>query len=472
MKTTKIMAIGTYCLLLGLSGCGGGGDSIVVERASDFDAPIEPEKEPINLGGNGDLYEPNRLITVDINMATPEFEQLRQQGRSLAQSFRTCVPEYEYTEYNATVTIDGDTMDDVIIRKKGFIGSLSATKPSFKLDLNDLHKGRTYQNRNRLTLNNNRQDPSNIRQCLAYDLFRQAGLPAPACNYARIRLNGADLGIYSNVEPIKKPFLEANFGNSDGNQYEAQRADIGEHLHLRLEAKTNEEENDRSDLLELSNSLLLSDQELIQTLPQLLDVDEFIRYWALEAVIGSWDSASGFSNNYHMYHSTDDDLFHYIPWGPDNAFASHFFLPFTGPLYHNSHLTDRLYSIDQYRQQYLDTIESYLDSLWDETALNSYIDQVQQLTQTEDSEIQALRNFINGVGSSGDANFRRSQRQRLQAALNGEITQAPPQLLNDEPLVCEQPVQFQYNFRVQSKWERMRIQWMQWTGWQDRKVKQ
>ena len=79
----------------------------------------------------------------------------------------------------ATVTIDGDTMGNVNVRKKGFIGSLSPDLPSLKLDFNDLQEGRTYQNVSRMTLNNNRQDPSNVRQCLAYDRFRDIGIAAP-----------------------------------------------------------------------------------------------------------------------------------------------------------------------------------------------------------------------------------------------------------------------------------------------------
>jgi hypothetical protein len=37
-----------------------------------------------------------------------------------------------------------------------------------------------------MTLNNNKQDPSAIHQCLGYAVFADAGVPAPRCNFAHV----------------------------------------------------------------------------------------------------------------------------------------------------------------------------------------------------------------------------------------------------------------------------------------------
>ncbi|KAK5659166.1 hypothetical protein OQA88_1256 [Cercophora sp. LCS_1] len=52
---------------------------------------------------------------------------------------------------------------------------------------------------------------------VGYDLIRQAGLPYPYCNPARVFVNGQDFGFHINVELFKKPFIERNFGKTKGN---------------------------------------------------------------------------------------------------------------------------------------------------------------------------------------------------------------------------------------------------------------
>src|SRR5690606_12426430 len=98
------------------------------------------------------------------------------------------------TYFPARVTIDGAVIDNVGVRKKGFLGSLLMGRPSLKLRLDELVPGQRHAGLDRLTLNNNRQDGSRIRQCLAYARFRAAGVPAPRCNFARVTVNGESLG--------------------------------------------------------------------------------------------------------------------------------------------------------------------------------------------------------------------------------------------------------------------------------------
>ncbi|OZG71843.1 cellulosomal protein [Hahella sp. CCB-MM4] len=416
-----------------LAGCSGG--STTTTKPSDFEPPLEP----INVGGDGDLYDPKRLIDVNITMAASDYAAMKKEGRTLASTARECVPDYEYTEFTATVTIDGDTMKNVVIRKKGFLGSLSPSRPSIKLDFDDLHDGRTYQNMSRMTLNNNRQDPSNARQCMAYDLFRKAGIASPHCNFARVKINGENLGIFSNVEPVKKPFLKEAFGNKGGNLYEAQLADFGTYLSQKFELKTNESENDRTDLQQVVDTLKLSDAQLIDALPQILDVDEFIRFWAMETLLGFWDSATGNANNFYIYHSTDDKLLHFIPWGADTAFTgAHVFKPDSGPMFRNLSLAARLYDIDTYREQYFSTLEDLLNNDWNEAALQEELSRIRLLTGTPEAAFESISNFISGKGSEGDDDYIASQRQKLNAALADSDATGTAHLLEDVEVDCSQ----------------------------------
>ena len=421
-------------VLILLQGCGGGGSDS--SDPSDFDAPVEP----VNVGGDGDLYAPDRVLAVDIRMPADEFRQLRSEARTLASTDRECVPAFEYTEYTARVTIDGESMDKVVVRKKGYMGSLSPSIPSLKLDFNDLQKGRTYQNSSRMTLNNNRQDPSNARQCMAYDQFREAGIAAPRCNYARVTVNGETLGVFTNVEPLKKPFLTRAFGNDEGNQYEAQTADFGTWLSQRFEKKTNEKENDRSDLQAVAEALALPDEQMLNVLPQLVDVDQFIRFWAVETLLGAWDSATGNANNFHIYRNPEDGLFHFIPWGADTAFrGDHPLKPLTGVFYRNFRLADRLFQIPEYRAAYYAELENLLETQWDENALIDRLARIRQLTGTTEEAAASLERFIIGNGEPGDDDYQPARRVVLEQAMAAETPNGEVSLLADKEPDCSAP---------------------------------
>ena len=421
-------------VLILLQGCGGGGSDS--SDPSDFDAPVEP----VNVGGDGDLYAPDRVLAVDIRMPADEFRQLRSEARTLASTDRECVPAFEYTEYTARVTIDGESMDKVVVRKKGYMGSLSPSIPSLKLDFNDLQKGRTYQNSSRMTLNNNRQDPSNARQCMAYDQFREAGIAAPRCNYARVTVNGETLGVFTNVEPLKKPFLTRAFGNDEGNQYEAQTADFGTWLSQRFEKKTNEKENDRSDLQAVAEALALPDEQMLNVLPQLVDVDQFIRFWAVETLLGAWDSATGNANNFHIYRNPEDGLFHFVPWGADTAFrGDHPLKPLTGVFYRNFRLADRLFQIPEYRAAYYAELENLLETQWDENALTDRLARIRQLTGTTEEAAASLERFIIGNGEPGDDDYQPARRVVLEQAMAAETPTGEVSLLADNEPDCSAP---------------------------------
>ncbi len=430
-----------------LKGCSGG--SATQSDSKDFEVPVDIE--PVNIGGDGDLFEPTRLLEVSIELDEDDLQTLRSEGRSLASTARECIPDFEYTEFEGSVTIDGDTLNKVVIRKKGFLGSLSRSKPSFKFDFDELQDGRTYQHMTRMTLNNNRQDPSNARQCMAYDLFRAAGLVAPRCNLARVTVNGEFYGIYTNVEPIKKPFLKLNYGDKSGNLYEAQIADFGQFSGDKFEKKTNEKENGRSDLQAVADAFSLPEEHVIPALAELIDLEEFVRFWAMETLLGHWDSASGNANNFYIYQSPVDNLFHFIPWGADASFNGlHPLKPGSGRLYRNFNLASKLYQHDEYRAAYYDTINEYLATIWNEADLLAEIDRIALLTNTDASATASLSNFISGKGEEGDQDYQASQRAILESAMAGDHAEVIEYLIADAEISCTEPITTQLTGNVVS----------------------
>ena len=378
-----------------------------------------------------DLFRPDRLLKVDIAMAEKDWGSLRWQGRSLPHAYSGCLDFDGYTYFDAAVTIDGERVDDVAVRKKGFLGSVSSTRPSLKLSFGrgQTHQKRTFHGHKRLTLNNNLEDPSNARQCLAYRLFAQAGVPAPRCNLAHVTAQGKNLGIYTHVEPIKKPFLARVFGDDGGNLYEGQVSDFNPGLVTSFELKTNERQPDRSDLQAVLRALRATDDELWDALDAVIDLDEFLSFWAMEVLVGHTDGYSGNQNNFYLYHDPDDDRLHFIPWGTDSAFVTQH-VEQSGPTpvstFGGSELSARLWRIPDVRERYVERLRDLMDELWDEAELDAQVDWIGKLTGAPTTQLNGIKQFID-------------QRQGyIEAELEG-IVPPWPGTPRRSPAVCHEP---------------------------------
>lgn len=436
MTGFKFLGAIFVCTLL--YGCGSG----TTEPTDNDEFFVIPDLDRVS---EDDPFDSERLMVVQIQLPENDYQTLANEGRSLADVYRSCPREdFEYTEFNAKVSIDGEELDNVIIRKKGFLGSLSTTKPSFKFDFDEAVEGRRFKGLKRMTLNNNRQDATNVRQCLAYQMYNQAGIKAPRCSLARVYVNGEDLGVYTHVESIKKPFLERVFGNDEGNLYEAQNADFGIHLNQRFELKTNKTENNRSDLDAVANALDLPDDEnFLATLDTLVDMDAFYTQWAMDTILGSWDSAMGNNNNFYIYNHPDNNKFYYIPWGTDAAFTGgdDEFKANIGPLYHNSRITKRLFSIETKREEYYTRINELLAALWVEQDILDYIDEVQALTDAPDDAVTALKAFVSGsepeYADKLSTNLDEDLPTRLASAMATDATNQEDNTLKDIARDCD-----------------------------------
>ena len=417
MNYSKCAAVAVLSVLLLCAGCGAGGGS-EVDTNNDLTSA--------NLDTSDVLFEPDRLLQVSIEMDPAEYDILRHEGRFFSQVLAGCAADFEYSHFKARVSVDGVMLPDVDIRKKGFLGSLSASRPSFKLNFDTHEPGRRLESLERMTLNNNRQDPGNTHQCITYGMFRATGLPVPRCNFAQVSVNGQDLGIYSHVESIKNHFLRRNFGSDSGNLYEAQLGDFGVHTKENFQLKNNLEINDRSDLDMVVSALQADDDNLPGLLEQVVDVDKFLSHWAMESISGHWDSATGLANNYYVYRDPSTDLFRYIPWGTDAAMViNHGFAPRAGPLYRFTAIPARLFKIPQYRDRYLDRVLQLLDEVWDEQALYDEVDRIADLTGVGDEELAQVRAFI------------AQQEDRIRAAVAGELEQTE-WTIADRPVVCNE----------------------------------
>lgn len=375
--------------VFGLAGCGDdpessseqGVDALETGSGADAEAAAAAEAEA-NAAAQADFYGLGRRVEIEVELDPADWAALRQEGRSVIGTFIDPNSSYAFNYYSADVTIDGQRYEDVAVRKKGYLGSLSADRPSIKLNLDRDGRGLEHIGLDEITLNNDRQDPSHSHQCLAYGAFAAAGLPASRCGLAHVVVNGEDLGTYTNVEPLGKPMLARFFDDNDGNLYEGQIVDFNAEQVDLFQLKTNEEENDRGDLERLVAALDGDDAGLVERLSAVLDLDAFRSFWALETLIQHWDGYAGNANNFYVYHDPGSDRFVFLPWGTDGAFqAQNPFDPFNTSIavYARGRIANRLYNLPEQRQAFRERLGQLVDEVWVEERMNAELDRIEQL---------------------------------------------------------------------------------------------
>ncbi|MEO7328943.1 MAG: CotH kinase family protein [Minicystis sp.] len=331
-------------------------------------------------------YDPAYVHEIALTLPAADWQTLRFEGNDpwalLGAGCLDGPKDTSYSHFHAALTIDGQSFPDVDLRKKGFLGSLSISKPSLKIKLAEYQPGAKFFDVDRLTLNNAKQDASLIRTCLAFELYAKAKIPAPRCNFAHITVNGEDLGIYNNVEPIDEAMLTRTFGDPKGNLYEGQLSDFREMWRDTYAKKTNTADPDRSDLAAVSDALLADDAQVLAKLDPLLDREAFFTFWAMEALIASWDGYTNTQNNHYVYHDPKSGKLQFIPWGPDATFST------DDPLHGGDRpqsvsawgaIPNRLYQLPEMRAHYRERALALLDSVLAEDELVAEIDRMQAL---------------------------------------------------------------------------------------------
>lgn len=337
-----------------------------------------------------DLFPTDRLLEVEVTLDQRDWRQLRAHSRSFQMALSPgrkigrFVKPYSYFE--GSITIDGVTFPKVGVRKKGFLGSLSLTRPSLKVKLDRYEDGVGIDGLRKLTLNNNQQDASLASQYLTYALFRAGGVPAPRVAYARMTVNGKYLGIYCNIESVRAPFLKHHFGSSKGVLFEGAVVDFFEGWSLAFEPKRGDEVRGIARIRELIDVLENCDDAKLETeVAKVVDIDAFYKFWALEGLLGFWDGYSGNKNNFFLYLHPVTNLFHFMPWGADMAFTKYhperrrdgspISVHLAGRLPH------RLYQLESGRKRYEQEIRRLLAGPWNEKTLVAECDRLEAMLE-------------------------------------------------------------------------------------------
>ena len=250
--------------------------------------------------------------------------------------------------FPATIQFNGQTWDNVGVRYKGNSSLTSgwrsgSDKLPLKLDFDEFEddypeiENQRFYGFKQLALGNNFSDSTGIRETLAYDLLGQAGLVASKTAFYEVILDHGDgevsLGVYTMVEVVDDTVIQQAFGDDSGNIYEGDGAaaslaeGTANAIETSFQKENNEEAADWSDVQALYDALhsdarTTAPEQWRAALESVFDVDAFLKWLAMNAIMKDWDQYGSMSHNYYLYHDLETDKLVWISWDHNMAFGS------------------------------------------------------------------------------------------------------------------------------------------------------
>ena len=274
---------------------------------------------------------------------------------------------------------------DLGIRLRGNT-SRSKNKKSFKLHFEKFTDDQYFYGLKKLNLKAETNDPSVVREHLVMNLYRESNIPVARVNHIKLYINSNYMGLYSSIEQIDSRFLTSRFNNKTGNLYKctygtesgADLNDINNVYEDKIyELKTNEDENNRSNLHDFVTLLSrASDTEFENKIEEFLNVENYLKQLAIEVLTGHWDGYSYNKNNFYLYFNPDKNWFEYIPYDTDNTVG----IDWVSRDWSERNIYDwarhgdsgrplytRILNIDKYAKKYSRNIDNLINTIYNTT---------------------------------------------------------------------------------------------------------
>lgn len=395
---------------------------------------------------NTGLYDQSQIRSIYLNFSQPDFwAQLDSNYWAWTKS-----------DILATMIVDGITYDSVGVRFRGqssFQHPLvqASQKKPFGISVDFVKPGQDIMGRKSLNLNNGYQDPSFIREVF-YQHQIKKHIPVTKSAYVRLFINGADWGLYPNVQQINKSFYKDWYLSAKGTSWRADRISgtvtpygdgtggmnyLGPNpssYYPEYIMKFTDKVSPWDDLVStcdvLNNTPLAT---LPALLPAKLDIDRTLWFLASEILFSDDDSYIQKGRmDYYVYWEAETGRI--APQEYDGNSVMNPAFQNWSPFYHadsvNYPLMNRLCAVPEYRQRYLahmrTLINECLTPISADAIIDAYKNQIDALVQNDPKKLYSYADFLNEVSIL--KNFIAARRNYLNS--NSEVAEIAPVISN------------------------------------------
>ena len=367
------------------------------------------------------LYDPDILRTFFLTFENDDWEA------ELEDFYNTDV------EVPATLQVDGETYPDVGVHFRGnssYRRVPTGYKRSLNLSLDWVHDGADIDSYQTFNLNNDHEDPSFIRAALYMHIAREY-IPAPKTNFVRVAINGDNWGVYTHAQQFNGDFIRDWWDTRDGARWDVPGSPRGRGgleyfgdnpgAYRRVfEIDSDDDPDAWAALIELTRILDETPvDELEAALEPVLDIDNALRFLALEVALVNADGYWVRASDYNLYRDVEG-RFHLIPHDANETFHTEAtgpgfggrtggvtLDPLTGLDDPSKPLRSRLLAVPALRQR-------YLDWAWLGPVTARYQSLIADEVEADTRKLGTFRNFpADGTGPDSIRTFAERRREYL-----------------------------------------------------------
>ena len=330
-----------------------------VACSSDHAVSQNPNSQPAS-----GLFDLTKVPEIELQFSLTQWNMLLENYDTNPKNEKKVIARFTYKLDNETVTLDsiglklrGNTSRR---RPEGSTGqSHNATNADwhhahFAADFKKNRPAQRFKGLEKLNLKWFKDDASYAREIYSYDLFRRYGIwTAPRASYCRvsIKVDGdampAYYGVYAMVESVDEDFIAFrgnNWGASAGYLWKGShigtfKADfvstnsmgvedvkmnpaLSQYFAYDLKTRKDELDPAKAGLTAFISDLnTKSGNDFTNWISQKMDVDLFLKTYAVSVMTGMWDDYWVNTNNFYFYFASNGKAY-FIPYDYDNTLGT------------------------------------------------------------------------------------------------------------------------------------------------------